>query len=177
MAALPHRRSIRLPGYDYSTSGFYFVTICTYGRKWTLGEIVDHQVVLAPLGEVVYEEWWKAGLIRPDLAVDEFIVMPNHLHGLVQFGCENAAKGDRQGARNAPLPRASSLGSLVAGYKASVTRRATDDLGLRHRVWQRNYYERVIRNERQLAAVREYIVGNPRNWSHDPLNADPTNMR
>ena len=170
MVALPHRRSIRLSGYDYSTSGFYFVTICTHGRQCTLGEIVDHQMLLAPLGELVSEEWWKAGLIRPDIAVDESIVMPNHLHGLVRIDRENAAKGDRQGARDAPLHgRGTSLGSLIAGFKAAVTRRAHRELDLTHAVWQRNYYERVVRNERERAALREYIANNPANWQLDDL--------
>ncbi len=168
-----HRRSIRLPGYDYSQPGAYFVTIVTQAREALFGEVVEGQMLLSTYGEIVQGEWLRTSQIRREIEQDEFIVMPNHLHGIVVI-----REGEPVGAHgHAPLHRAPrSLGTLVGGFKSAVTRRINE---IRHTprvlVWQRNYYEHVIRGERDLAAVRQYIADNPAKWARDPENvgSDP----
>jgi len=153
-----HRRSIRLKGYDYTQPGAYFVTICTYQRAEIFGEIKNGEMILSPLGKIVHAEWMRSAEIRKEIQIfdDEFVVMPNHLHGInwiVNVGAdgvrpENGAQPNNgrmpsalthQDARHASLRRAPrSLGSFIAGFKASVTSRAGRELNMT-RIWQRNY--------------------------------------
>ena len=100
----PHRRrSIRLPGYDYSQPGAYFVTICTRGRECVLGEVRSGEMVYSPVGLVVVEEWTRSASIRREIALDTFVVMPNHLHGIV-FILEDASPAGVGAHGRAPLP-------------------------------------------------------------------------
>ena len=183
----PHRRrSIRLPGYDYSQPGAYFVTICTRGRECVLGEVRSGEMVHSPMGLVLVEEWTRSASIRREIALDTFVVMPNHLHGIV-FILEDASPAGVVGAHGrAPLPMPSStdlnargiadrkprcLGSFIAGYKAAVTKRINELRGTSGAgVWQRNYYEHVIRDEEDLRRIREYIAHNPLSSEIDEEN-------
>lgn len=168
-----HRRSIRLPNYDYSRSGIYFVTICTHQKQCLFGEIHDGKMSLNQIGNIVAEEWLNSSKIRQEIELDEWIIMPNHLHGIVAI-TDNGA--NHQGASLAPLredilrqrkPR--SLSSFVGGFKSSVTKRIKPMCEQPHPVvWQRNYYETIVRDERQLNHIREYIVNNPQKWDEDP---------
>jgi len=166
------RRSIRLREYDYSSAGAYFVTICTHRRALLLGEVVDGELVLNSFGETVREEWLRSADIRAEIELDEFVVMPNHIHGIVFI--TGAGRGDRPVAPT-PGPRPRSLSSLIAGFKSAATKRIND---LRDTpgspVWQRNYYERVIRDERELTRIREYIQQNPLQWRLDCENPSRT---
>lgn len=172
-----HRRSIRLRNYDYSQPGAYFVTICTYQKQSWFGEIKNGQIYLNQLGKIVADEWLKTCKIRPNFKLDEWVIMPNHFHGIVII---NDYSGDDQslGARDAPLDlgardarlqqKPNSLSSCIAGFKSAVTKRInllrqnTDTP-----IWQRNYYESILRDEKYLAVVREYIINNPKNWPND----------
>jgi len=181
-----HRRSIRLRNYDYSQPGAYFVTICTYQKQSWFGEIKNGQMYLNQLGKIVADEWLKTCKIRPNFQLDEWVIMPNHFHGIVII---NDYSGDDQslgagnrpldlgagnlpldlGARDAPLQqKPNSLSSCIAGFKSAVTKRInllrqnTDTP-----IWQRNYYESILRDEKYLAVVREYIINNPKNWPND----------
>ncbi len=163
-----HRRSIRLRNYDYSQPGAYFVTICTYQKQSWFGEIKNGQIYLNQLGKIVADEWLKTCKIRPNFKLDEWVIMPNHFHGIVII---NDYSGDDQslGARDAPLQqKPNSLSSCIAGFKSAVTKRInllrqnTDTP-----IWQRNYYESILRDEKYLAVVREYIINNPKNWPND----------
>jgi len=164
-----HRRSIRLPGYDYGQATAYFVTICTQNRECVFGEVINGQVVLSEAGELAREEWLRSADIRSEIELDAFVVMPNHLHGIV-------VTRDVGAHGRAPLPLAPhrpprSLGSFVAGFKSAVTKRINeirDAPGVP--VWQRNYYEHVIRDEDDLDRVRRYIAENPLRWEEDPEN-------
>ncbi|MBI3247833.1 MAG: hypothetical protein HYZ50_15120 [Deltaproteobacteria bacterium] len=170
-----HRRSIRLPGYDYRQSGMYFVTIGTWERQSLFGAVVGGEMRLSEYGQIVKEEWLRTLLLRPGVDLDEFVVMPNHLHGILVLPAENVRS---VGAHScAPLPQQRlyrqprSLGSLLAGFKSAATKRIND---LRHMLgmplWQRNYYEHIIRNEDELHHVREYIQTNPLRWELDREN-------
>ena len=170
---LPRRQSIRLPGYDYSQAGFYFVTICTQRRECVLGQVVNDQMNLNLYGRLVAEAWnWLAErYIYVDL--DEWILMPNHLHGIIVIS--DARRG---GSRAAPTNAGASvihrkpLGQLIGAFKTVSTKGINQILGTPGvQVWQRNYYEHVVRSEDSLNAIRHYIVNNPGNWALDELYA------
>ena len=163
-----HRLSIRLPAYDYTWAGAYFITVVTDQRQCFLSEIADSRVSLTDYGEVIEQEWLRSTRIRREIQLDAFVVMPNHIHGIVIVG-DSPGVG-AHGRAPLPLHRPPrSLGSFVAGFKSSVTRRINDMRrapGLP--VWQRNYYEHVIRGEEELNATRQYIRDNPGKWLEDP---------
>jgi REP element-mobilizing transposase RayT len=177
-----HRRSIRLTGYDYGSSGAYFVTVCAWRRECLFGEIEDGVMVLNDYGRIVQTEWLRSAEIRKEIALDEFIIMPNHFHGIVVIendvgatrwvahGCDNI--DERATHRVAPTgPVSGSIGAIIGQFKSISSRRINafrDNPGCP--VWQRNYYERVIRNDRELAAIREYIAANPSQWALDREN-------
>jgi putative transposase len=170
-----HRQSIRLRGYDYSQVGAYFITICTYQRECMFGEVVDFQMHLNKLGTIVAEEWLSSSKIRPGIELDEWVIMPNHIHAIVVFTLA-VGISDPVGAHScAPLHRKPrSLSSLIAGFKSTTTKQINE---IRQTpkipVWQRNYYERVVRNEASLNKIQQYIINNPFNWLYDSDN--PTN--
>jgi len=154
------RRSIRLPAHDYTTSA-YLITLCTYRRAHSFGQIVDGVVHLNDVGRIVCDLWMNTPRIRPGVILDAFVVMPDHLHAIL------ALPGSME--RNLSphlLPRSPwSLGALVAGYKSACTSTVNRMLGTTHfRLWQRNYHERVIRDGRALDRMRRYIEANPTGW-------------
>jgi len=179
-----HRRSIRLRGYDYTRPGAYFVTIVTRRRECLLGEIVDGKMVLSEYGRIVAEEWERTALVRPYVRLDEFVVMPNHIHGIIWIVGDDAVGATRPvGAtrRVAPTgsttggrptgPRAGSLGAIIAQFKSAAAKRINQIRGTPGvPVWQRNYYEHIVRNERALNAIRQYIRNNPARWTDDREN-------
>ena len=151
-----HRRSIRLRHYDYARPGSYFLTLCTYNRKLLFGYITDNKMVLNTYGQIVAEELSRTPTLRSEVNLDEFVVMPNHLHAILTIN-ERAPREQPVGAHGrAPLHRPPrSVGAMVAGFKAVVTKRINAVRGTRGApVWQRNYYEHVIRSEADLARVR-----------------------
>ena len=187
------RRSIRLRGYDYTQPGAYFVTVCTHHREPLFGQVTNGEMILNEWGRIVWEEWFRSAEIRAEIELfpDEFVVMPNHIHGIVWIvetrdsaKYENArptvgAHGNAPGAhRRAPLhlhrpPR--SLGSFIAGFKSIVTKRINARRGTPGaRIWQRNYWEHIIRDERALDAIRRYIEANPQRWHLDRYNPQAT---
>jgi putative transposase len=171
-----HRRSIRLPGHDYRSPGAYFVTICTHQGKLLFGEVVDDDVVLNEDGQIAHEEWQASEDIRREIELDAFVIMPNHIHCIVWIRETDDNSVVRVhsvvGAHGrAPLRAPRSLGSFIAGYKAAVTARINhlrDTPGAR--VWQRNYYEHIIRNDASLNRIRAYIQHNPACWAEDSLH-------
>ncbi|WP_017296214.1 transposase [Geminocystis herdmanii] len=171
-----HRRSIRLPNYDYSQSGIYFVTICTAKKQHLFGEIRDGKMFLNQIGNIVAEEWLNTEKIRKEVVLDEWIIMPNHFHGLVAITHEKINNisdvNHIRGANLAPLRRKPrSLSSLVGGFKSAVTKRIKQICNeTTVCVWQKNYYESIIRSEEHLNNVRKYIINNPQKWDDDPEN-------
>ncbi len=183
------RRSIRLRGYDYSRAGAYFITLCTQNRQCLFGEIVDGAMRLNPAGRLVADEWMKTAIIRHEIELDEWVVMPNHFHGILAIvdGCcrgdppvapkidrpmTTPWTGDPPVAPTGPKPR--SVGAVMAGFKSAVTKRVNEWRNTPGaKLWQRNYWEHVIRNESELNRIREYIRHNPAKWELDKLHPNP----
>lgn len=163
-----HRHSLRLQGYDYAQAGAYFVTICTEGRRALFGEIGDGAMRLNDLGKTVAECWESLPRRYAHVELDEYVVLPNHLHGIIVLG-----RGDEGGSRTAPTGGAKRkpLGRLIGAFKTESAHRIND---LRSTpgapLWQRNYFEHVIRDDVSLSRIRQYIVGNPTRWDLDPEN-------
>ena len=157
----PRRRKLRLPKYDYTQAGAYYVTICSYKKRCIFGEVVDRQMILNRYGKIVQTAWMKIDHHFPNVKTDQFVVMPNHIHGIFVLNPDPIAG----------RPRRPSLGMVVGSFK-SVTAKNINDLRgtVGADVWQRNYYEHIIRNEQSLEEIREYIANNPRNWERDPEN-------
>jgi putative transposase len=176
------RRSIRLYCYDYSVPGAYFVTVCTHRRECIFGRIPSNgNVTLNRYGRIAFEEWRSSAEMREEMDLDTFVVMPNHVHGIVVI--KHDISGNDVGAQglaplqNPPLQQPAlyrpprSLGYFIAGYKMAVTKRIN---ALRKTpgapVWQRNYYERILRNDDELNGARFYIQENPARWADDDYN-------
>ncbi|MGD2027948.1 MAG: hypothetical protein PVI99_09040 [Anaerolineales bacterium] len=168
-----HRQSIRLKGYDYTSPGAYFVTLVTWQREPVFGEVIDGKMVLNEIGRIVREDWEKTEKIRKEITLDTFVIMPNHLHGIVWI--EPVDESDIQpivvGAHGrAPLRKniakihrqSKSLGAMIAGFKSAATKRVNQHRGLPgHPLWQRNYYDHIIRSQKELNNIRNYIKSNP----------------
>lgn len=173
------RRSIRLKDYDYSQAGAYFVTICTYNKECLFGKVTNGEMVINEYGKVVEQEWLKTTEIRPNVELDEFIIMPNHFHGILVIidKCRGTARcapttDDRQFGKMI----SASLPAIIRSLKSAATNHINKLRGTSNApVWQRNYYEHVIRNEHDLNDIREYIVNNPLKWDLDSEN--PNNAR
>ena len=167
-----HRRSIRLRGYDYTQAVAYFVTMVAFRRAYIFGGIVDGEMQANIAGAVVLEEWLRSSEIRRELELDAFVVMPNHVHAIVIM------RGVGAHGRAPLLPVSPdrpprSLGSFVAGFKSAATKRINTIRGTPGLpVWQRNYYEHVVRDEDDLGRIRQYILENPPRWAEDPENPE-----
>lgn len=164
------RRSIRLNGYDYSQNGAYFVTICTHEREHLFGEIVSEVMVLNAFGKIAQEEWARTAGIWCEIELDAFIVMPNHIHGIVMIEGNHSMLTGAHG--HAPVQRTpKSLAVFVMGFKSAVTKRINEHRALPDTtVWQQNYDEAIIRSEITLNALRQYIEANPARWAFDKEN-------
>jgi len=171
------RRSIRLKEYDYSQTGAYFLTICTYRRQCLLGAMVDGKVILSSIGTIVVEEWLRSAEIRKEIELDTFVIMPNHLHGIVamQRGEREIVSNCLEAERRTMKPK--TIGSFVSGFKAAATARVNELRGTPGKsLWQRNYYEHVIRSEKELNRIREYIENNPLRWPLRPRSLNKFGM-
>jgi REP element-mobilizing transposase RayT len=183
-----HRRSIRLKGYDYSQPGTYFVTICTQERACLFGWMVDGKMLLNDAGRMVQTVWDAMPVHYVGVAIDAFVVMPNHIHGIVVLVGAAPCGRPRSGQR--PLEQASSMGQaqgpaptvaislpdVVHRFKTMTTKQYADGVKqsgwspFPSQLWQRNYYEHIIRGEDSLNRVRRYIADNPTQWEIDREN-------
>jgi len=164
-----HRKSIRLRGYDYSQAGLYFITICTHERLPLFGKIDDGKMVTNDAGLVAKKCWQEIPDHFPQIILDGFVVMPNHIHGIIEIR-------DTVGAKNLlPLQNvetamkhgtSKTVGSIVRGFKIGVTKWFREHTDI-HQVWQRNYHEHIIRNEEAYLNISEYIEYNPEQWQED----------
>jgi REP element-mobilizing transposase RayT len=163
-----HRRSIRLHNYDYAQPGAYFVTLCTHQRECLLGNIAEGMLRLSPPGHVIEECWQALPQYFHAVQLDAFVVMPNHVHGIICI-LEAPPADEASIQRHGAAPR--SLTAIVGNFKTVSARRINQ---IRNTpgaaVWQRNYYEHIIRAPRELDAIRKYIVDNPLKWSLDHEN-------
>ena len=244
--SIHHRHSIRLKGYDYSREGLYFITICCHNRAHLFGKVVDGAMVLNEYGQVAFNEWMKTPEVRPNVELGEFVVMPNHVHGIVRItvrgelhspynegeshspNCDGESSNgessngeshsshgesyssdcrdvlntpysegdnkmgenispDYKGEFNSPQPyspqpyspqRYSSqresplrgpsqtIGAIVRGYKSAVTKKL-NELGVGRTVWQRDYWDHIIRDEQSYYNISKYIENNPSKWNDD----------
>jgi len=152
---LPNRRSIRLQGYDYTRAGAYFVTLCTAGKECLFGEINTNTIHLNDMGRIAADTWGWLATQYLYVELDAWVVMPNHLHGILLI------RDDLPGKRKP-------LGGLIGAYKTVSTKRINILRGASGEiVWQRNYYEHILRSEADLNRVREYISNNAAQWAED----------
>jgi len=176
---LHHRRSIRLPGHDYTSEGGYFITCVTQERKHLFGEIIDGKMHLNAFGKIVKEEWFETAKMRLNIELDEdeFVVMPNHIHGIIWI--MDDCRGTLQ---RAPIeqpttverfqkPVSNSIPTIIRLYKSTTTKQINLLRQLQgERVWQCNYFEHIIRSEKDYEAIANYIYDNPQNWEKDDEN-------
>jgi len=185
-----HRRSIRLPDFDYSGPGVYFVTLVAQGRGCLFGEIKDGVMVLSAIGGIAKEHWRAIPDHFKMVELGAHVVMPNHMHGIIIIRDTNvgatttnmvgathrpalqrvARMGDMERASHWDAPTKGSLGAIIGAYKMSVTRRVRRELDDPAPVWQRNYFEHVIRNDEEHSRIHEYIESNIENWAQDDEN-------
>ncbi|NJK66943.1 MAG: transposase [Microcoleus sp. SU_5_3] len=168
-----HRRSIRLPGYDYRTPGAYFITICSWQRECLFGEVIDGTMQLSTYGKTVLFNWSILPKRYPNVALDNFIVMPNHVHGIIVLKGSPAINYTESDKLVQIESKIYPLSEIVRGLKTFSARRINQMRYLTGvSVWQRGYYEHIIRNEESLGAIREYIINNPLLWGKDELYPD-----
>jgi putative transposase len=174
-----NRRSIRLKGYDYTEPGAYFITICTSKREYLFGHIQDEKMHLNRYGEVVQFNWNNLPKSYSHVQLDEFIIMPDHIHGIIMLkdpvgaGLPTIESLTKNPYKPAPTPqKRHGLPEIIRSLK---TRSATRINQLRstkgNPVWQRGYYERIVRDEQALFNIRKYIINNPSKWQKDKLNS------
>jgi REP element-mobilizing transposase RayT len=170
----PYRKSNRLNGYDYTLAGAYFVTIVTYQHLCLFGEVINSEMKLNPSGKIAFDQWMRLSKRFPLSDFSIFVIMPNHVHGILFM---KGAGDEPQNNHDQPStlrPYSSfhvipgSLGAIVRAYKASVSFRINKMLNLDHPpIWQRNYYDHIIRNEDDFENIWKYIEANPRKWDED----------
>jgi putative transposase len=172
-----HRRSIRLKEYDYAQPGGYFVTIVTFQRECLFGKIIDAEMQLNDYGRVTQECWHAIPEHLTNVELGAYVIMPNHVHGIVLIngGSDDDAPDRRRTIYRAPTkeqfgkPVIGSIPTIVRTFKAAVTRRLGREYYIAN-IWQRNYYEHVIRNEDEWDRIHRYLESNPANWDSDDKN-------
>ncbi|CAA0169542.1 conserved hypothetical protein [Tenacibaculum maritimum] len=193
----PHihnRQSIRLKGYDYAQAGFYFITICCQNRAHLFGEIQNGKMILNVFGNIAHTQWYKTAQIRDNCKMHEFIIMPNHLHGIIEITHQ---KEENKGIGKFQSP-SQAIGSIIRGFKIATIKNIKDIINngtgkfqfaptagfsgteqfsatqiiksLDFKIWQRNYYEHIIRNQKAYNNISNYIVNNPDNWDEDKFH-------
>ncbi len=179
------RRSVRVPGYDYTSPGGYFVTVAAYQREKIFGEVENDQMRLNPRGEIVSDCWQAIPRHFSHVELGAFVIMPNHVHGIIvikdnpvvvaQHEPPNVVVGAthasplRQRNKSGPVP--GSLGAIIGSFKSAATKGINgkyDSPGMP--LWQRNYYEHIIRDDRDWQRIHDYIIVNPANWADDEEN-------
>lgn len=176
-----HRHSIRLKGYNYTQPGAYFITICTKARQCLFGNVVKSEMQLNYLGHIAFNYWQTIPDHFPHIELDTFVVMPNHLHGILIMTDKHA--GEQQFcALNQHLdcntekfgkPVHGSISTIIRSYKGVVTKRINIIWHTKGQsIWQRNFYEHIGREQKSLDNIREYILNNPQRWTDDPENPE-----
>jgi putative transposase len=172
---LHHRRTLRIKGYDYLQAGAYFVTVCAYKKQALFGEIHGDKIELSDIGQLIRQYWVAIPRHFANVRRDEFVIMPNHFHGIIVIHDDALRRGK---ACLAPTrvtfghPAARSLGIIIGSFKSAVTKFAHKCSEYSNiPIWQRNYYEHVIRNESDLSEKQKYIIDNPAKWNEDEYNS------
>ncbi|MCJ7813616.1 transposase [bacterium] len=162
-----HRRSIRLKGYDYSSPGYYFVTICTYQRIEKFGKVKDGEMILNPCGRIIHQIWQTIPEYHHQTDLDEFIVMPNHIHGIIII---KSFVGTEQCSVPTKPEFYGLLSKIIKSFKGICTKTIRNQFHDDQFAWQRSFYDHVIRNEKALQNIGEYIINNPLKWEFDKEN-------
>lgn len=166
-------KSIRLKHWDYSSNGAYFVTICTKNRECVLGNVVNRKIVLSQIGKIVFEEWAKTEQIREYVKLDTYVIMPNHLHGIIIIENNNIGFVETHGhaslRKNKFGPQCRNLPAIIRGFKGASAKQIKL-MGYRNFAWQPRFYEHIIRNENDMNRIREYVINNPLQWEFDNEN-------
>jgi len=169
---ISQRKSLRLKNYDYSQNGFYFITICIQNKECLLGEIIDHKIILNNAGIMIDTIWHEIPNYYEGFQVHEFVIMPNHIHGIIEIA---SRYGCPMGGHGSPPLRELSLSDVMQRFKTMTTNKYI--YGVKNydwkvfpkQLWQRSYYEHIIRNEKTLEEIQTYIINNPKNWDKDSL--------
>ena len=213
-----HRRSIRLKGYDYSQAGLYFITLCCQDRECYFGQIENGEMMLNAAGRIAHQEWLNTANIRDNIALHDFILMPNHFHAIIEILFQKQ-KGEKEGAPSgidsdeslsgidsgeslseidsgeslsgsstgelqfAPTFRSPSqtIGAIIRGYKGATTKKIKElyrsgsntgelQFAPAGSIWQRDYYEKIIRDQSAYYNISDYIQNNPAKWQADKFN-------
>jgi REP-associated tyrosine transposase len=170
----PGHRSIRLKGYDYTSEGLYFITICSHEKRCIFGCIVESRAVLSPVGLIVRECWIAIPSHFAQTRLHAFVIMPNHLHGIVEICAKLGRSNAAPLPGTAPLVQAGSLGAIVRSFKAAATRTTHEKLKWTGPLWQRNYFEAIVRDGEEFSAATRYILENPARWEWDKENPERT---
>ncbi len=170
MQAHPERKPLRLKSFDYSTDGAYFATICTANREHFFGEIRDKKMVPNACGKITQKCWREIPDHFPHVRIDEFVVMPNHVHGIVWIENENVTVGGGH-ARPLRSRKKSNLSTIIGSFKSAVSKQ-THEINTTDFAWQKSFHDRIIRDDEELNRIREYIFLNPENWENDQNNLD-----
>lgn len=171
-----HRQSRRLKDYDYSQDGYYFVTICTENKIECFGEIINGKMILNEYGEIANQCWLEIPKHFSDASLDEYIIMPNHIHGIILIatpmavGAQNFVPLQQQWGNKFQHIIPGSLGSIIRGFKIGVTKWCRQN---NHEFqWQKSFYDHIIRDEKSLDKIRKYIAENPLKWELDRSNPE-----
>jgi REP element-mobilizing transposase RayT len=182
-----HRRSIRLKGYDYAQAGLYFITICCQDRTCLFGEITDGEMILNDAGQMVETQWLALPNRFPNIALHEYVVMPNHFHAILEIvgatlvvvqntEIVGQQKGQSQGIASIDMPVNKTIGDMMDAFKSITTVeyiRGVKNMGwqpFNGKIWQRNYHEHIIRNEQSYQPISNYIINNSAKWADNKFN-------
>ena len=176
--------SARCPNWDYTSNGYYFVTICTRDRQCFFGDIKAGKMELSDIGSIIAQEWQKTPKIRPNVQLDEWVVMPNHFHGIIIINnpvdtfnnpvdtFRRNASTDRNAStnnKNKSRLKSNSLGSIIGQFKSVCTKQIWK-MGFTDFGWQSRFHDHIIRDEAALSRIRQYIINNPTKWEQDKNN-------
>lgn len=186
---LHKRRSIRLKGYDYAQAGLYFITLCVQDRQHLFGEIIAGKMHLNELGKIAAQEWIATENIRKNCTLGAFIIMPNHFHAIISIDYA-IKKSENIGEFKSP---SQTIGAIIRGYKGATTKKIKEKIRFDNKrfdsstgelqfaptaptaptegsIWQRNYYEHIIRNDKAFKNIENYIINNALKWEEDKFN-------
>ncbi len=175
-------KQYRYKNYDYSEDGFYFITICTKNRVELFGDIVGDEMVLSEDGKIAEKFWLKISDHFPFVKLDEFVIMPNHIHGIINIvpAGENNNENNNVGTGHCPVPTQKyskfghvmpkSISTIIGSFKSIVTKTINQKYKSDNIIWQPRFYDRIIRNENELNRIRQYIIDNPYKWALDRNN-------
>jgi len=157
-----NRRLNRLLGYDYRQTGLYFVTLCTFQRQHHFGKLVAQEIELSPIGKIVRDRWLAIADLNAHVDLDVFTIMPNHIHGIIWIDNDAAFSTNKFAPYTSHRAHSGSLGRIISSFKGACSRRVKMESPLvKIELWQRNYYDHIVRNEADLLRIRDYILNNP----------------